>query len=171
MHRLLSTEWPARDASGYYGAEAHRDGCSSESHQAANQRGFPVAPDGTARRLGPCAESAFGSRHGRISSAGAGTIAPFSGRPAAAIIRGAGYALRLFLLGLIRFYQICLSPIIPSSCRYYPTCSAYAFEAVDKWGAWEGTRLAIRRLLHCHPWGGHGYDPVPLQSVENDQEC
>jgi len=62
---------------------------------------------------------------------------------------------------LIRFYQTCLSPVLPSSCRYYPSCSAYAYEAVEKWGPWRGAGLALRRLLRCRPWGGHGYDPVP----------
>ncbi|HUZ48046.1 MAG TPA: membrane protein insertion efficiency factor YidD [Terriglobia bacterium] len=64
-------------------------------------------------------------------------------------------------LGLIRFYQACLSPIIPSSCRFYPSCSAYAYEAVEKWGVWQGTGLIVKRLLRCRPWGGQGYDPVP----------
>ncbi|MCL5670760.1 MAG: membrane protein insertion efficiency factor YidD [Acidobacteria bacterium] len=67
----------------------------------------------------------------------------------------------MLLLELIRFYQICLSPVIPSACRFYPSCSAYAYEAVTKWGPWQGTRLAVRRLLRCRPWGSHGYDPVP----------
>ncbi|HEX5413067.1 MAG TPA: membrane protein insertion efficiency factor YidD [Terriglobia bacterium] len=67
----------------------------------------------------------------------------------------------MFLLQLIRFYQICLSPVLPSSCRFYPSCSAYAFDAVAKWGAWNGSRLAVRRLLSCRPWGARGYDPVP----------
>jgi putative membrane protein insertion efficiency factor len=65
------------------------------------------------------------------------------------------------VLGLVRFYQACLSPALPSSCRYYPTCSAYAYEAVDKWGAWRGARMALRRVLRCHPFGGRGWDPVP----------
>ncbi len=64
-------------------------------------------------------------------------------------------------LGFIRFYQACLSPVLPSTCRFYPTCSAYAHEAVEKWGAWRGAGLAVRRLLRCRPFGGHGYDPVP----------
>jgi hypothetical protein len=63
-------------------------------------------------------------------------------------------------LALIRFYQVCLSPRLPSSCRYYPSCSAYAYEAVEKWGLWRGVGMAFRRLLRCRPWGGHGYDPV-----------
>jgi hypothetical protein len=64
-------------------------------------------------------------------------------------------------LALIRFYQACLSPTLPSSCRYYPSCSTYAYEAVEKWGIWRGVRVALGRLLRCRPWGGHGHDPVP----------
>jgi len=67
-------------------------------------------------------------------------------------------------LTLIRFYQACLSPLLPSSCRFYPSCSAYAHEAVEKWGVWHGARLAAARLLRCHPFGGHGYDPVPEEA-------
>lgn len=62
---------------------------------------------------------------------------------------------------LIRFYQIAISPLFPSQCRYTPTCSQYALEAIEKYGFWRGWYLAIRRLLRCHPWGGSGYDPVP----------
>ena len=64
-------------------------------------------------------------------------------------------------LALIRFYRICLSPLLPSFCRYYPTCSVYAYEAVEKYGAWRGTGIALGRLLRCRPGGGYGYDPVP----------
>jgi uncharacterized protein len=64
-------------------------------------------------------------------------------------------------LALIRFYQSTLSPMLPSTCRFYPTCSAYAYEAVEKWGAWRGAGMAFRRLLRCRPFGGFGYDPVP----------
>ena len=69
--------------------------------------------------------------------------------------------MRFFALALIRFYQACLSPVLPSSCRFYPTCSTFAYEAVGKWGSWRGIELTARRLLRCRPWGGHGYDPVP----------
>jgi len=65
------------------------------------------------------------------------------------------------ILYLIRFYQIGISPRLPPSCRYVPSCSAYAAEAVERFGAVKGSWLAIRRLLRCHPWGGKGYDPVP----------
>lgn len=64
-------------------------------------------------------------------------------------------------LGLIWFYQNAISPFTPSACRYTPTCSQYAVEALKKYGLIKGTYLAIRRLLRCHPWGGHGHDPVP----------
>ncbi len=65
------------------------------------------------------------------------------------------------LSGIIRFYQVAVSPLTPPSCRYTPTCSAYAREAIEVHGAVRGTWLAVRRLLRCHPWGGYGYDPVP----------
>lgn len=65
------------------------------------------------------------------------------------------------LLIPIRFYQRCISPLTPPRCRYTPTCSQYAVEALQKHGPLKGLWLAIRRLLRCHPWGGFGYDPVP----------
>jgi putative membrane protein insertion efficiency factor len=69
--------------------------------------------------------------------------------------------MRLVALALIRFYQACLSPALPSSCRYYPSCSAYAYEAVQKWGAVRGMMMAFGRVLRCRPLAGYGYDPVP----------
>lgn len=65
-----------------------------------------------------------------------------------------------FLL-LFKFYQICISPLKPASCRFTPTCSQYAIEALKKYGPFKGLYLAVRRILRCHPWGGSGYDPVP----------
>ena len=62
---------------------------------------------------------------------------------------------------LIKFYQICISPFTPPSCRFTPTCSQYALEAFRKHGPFKGLYLTVRRLLRCHPWGGSGYDPVP----------
>ena len=67
---------------------------------------------------------------------------------------------RLLILP-IRFYQKFISPLTPPSCRYTPTCSQYAVEALRKHGPIKGMYLDVRRLLRCHPWGGHGYDPVP----------
>ena len=62
---------------------------------------------------------------------------------------------------LVRFYQLCISPLTPAACRYTPTCSQYALEALRKHGVIKGGWLALRRILRCHPWGGSGYDPVP----------
>ncbi|MGI6609027.1 MAG: membrane protein insertion efficiency factor YidD [Limnochordia bacterium] len=64
------------------------------------------------------------------------------------------------LLVLIGLYQKVLSPALPRSCRYYPTCSAYAAEAIRKYGARQGSYMAMRRVLRCHPWHPGGYDPV-----------
>ncbi len=69
--------------------------------------------------------------------------------------------LKTMLIGVIRFYRSAVSPYTPPSCRYTPTCSAYALEAVQRHGAARGGWLALRRILRCHPWGGWGYDPVP----------
>ncbi|AFC24396.1 hypothetical protein SGRA_1661 [Saprospira grandis str. Lewin] len=66
----------------------------------------------------------------------------------------------IFLL-LIQFYRKFLSPFLPSSCRYQPTCSAYGLEAIKKYGPFKGGWMTIKRIGRCHPWGGHGHDPVP----------
>jgi putative membrane protein insertion efficiency factor len=65
------------------------------------------------------------------------------------------------VLILIRFYQLAISPHFPPSCRYAPTCSVYAYEAVLKYGAIRGSFMALRRILRCHPFHPGGYDPVP----------
>ena len=66
---------------------------------------------------------------------------------------------RLLLL-LVHVYRSCISPLFPPSCRYYPTCSAYALEAIERYGAWRGGWMALRRILRCHPFHKGGYDPV-----------
>ena len=66
-----------------------------------------------------------------------------------------------FLCVLIRFYQICISPLFPPSCRFYPTCSSYALEAIQRHGPFQGTYLAVKRILRCNPFCKGGYDPVP----------
>jgi putative membrane protein insertion efficiency factor len=69
--------------------------------------------------------------------------------------------LSYLLLVPIFFYQKFISPLTPPSCRFTPTCSQYAVEAIRKHGPLRGLYLAVRRVLRCHPWGGSGYDPVP----------
>ncbi|MDL1913475.1 MAG: membrane protein insertion efficiency factor YidD [Bergeyella sp.] len=70
------------------------------------------------------------------------------------------------LVVLIRFYQGAISPFLPSSCRYAPSCSNYMLQALKEWGVGAGLCLGIRRILRCHPWGGSGTDPVPKK-----EEC
>ena len=69
--------------------------------------------------------------------------------------------LKKMLLGAIRFYQRYISPGLPPRCRFVPTCSQYALEAIEKYGALKGGWLALRRILRCHPFHKGGYDPVP----------
>lgn len=74
-----------------------------------------------------------------------------------------------YLLSLpVRFYRAVFSPWVGHSCRYQPTCSAYAMEALQKHGGLKGGWLAARRILRCHPWGRSGYDPVPDVSVKDE---
>lgn len=65
------------------------------------------------------------------------------------------------LIAVVRGYQVVLSPLLPAACRYYPSCSAYAVEALEKHGAWRGSWLAVKRIARCHPFRAGGYDPVP----------
>ena len=64
-------------------------------------------------------------------------------------------------VGLVRLYQLCISPLTPAACRFTPTCSQYAVEALKKHGLIKGGWLTIKRIARCHPWGGSGYDPIP----------
>jgi uncharacterized protein len=69
--------------------------------------------------------------------------------------------MRRVLTSLIRFYQYAVSPLLGSNCRFYPSCSCYAHEALNVHGALRGSWLSVRRILRCHPWHPGGYDPVP----------
>jgi putative membrane protein insertion efficiency factor len=69
--------------------------------------------------------------------------------------------LSLPFIGLIKIYQWVISPLFGPKCRFTPSCSNYALQALKKYGVFKGTWLAVKRIARCHPWGGHGYDPVP----------
>lgn len=69
----------------------------------------------------------------------------------------------------VKVYQYAVSPLLGANCRFSPTCSEYTIQAVKEWGPLKGTWLGMKRISKCHPWGGHGYDPVPKKEVENPQ--
>ena len=69
---------------------------------------------------------------------------------------------------LVKFYQLAISPFLPNSCRHTPTCSQYTIEAMKEWGPLKGGWLGLKRLSKCHPWGTHGYDPVPRKNSNSD---
>ena len=70
---------------------------------------------------------------------------------------------------IIKVYQIIISPFIGSNCRYLPTCSEYAIDSLKTFGLLKGLHLSIKRIGKCHPWGGHGYDPLPIKNEQNKQ--
>ncbi len=78
--------------------------------------------------------------------------------------------LRKLPILLIRFYQMTLSPLLGSNCRYQPTCSNYMIQAIEEWGIAKGLWLGLKRISRCHPWGGHGHDPVPSKKAEKTKE-
>jgi putative membrane protein insertion efficiency factor len=69
--------------------------------------------------------------------------------------------MKSILLGLIRLYQLTLSRVLPPTCRFYPSCSQYGYEAISRHGMWHGGWLAVKRIARCHPFNPGGYDPVP----------
>jgi uncharacterized protein len=78
-----------------------------------------------------------------------------------ALYMDSGRAMKIILIGLIRIYQLTLSAFVGRRCRYLPTCSDYSKEAIERFGAYRGSILALSRITRCHPWGGEGFDPVP----------
>ncbi len=78
-------------------------------------------------------------------------------------------------MGIVRLYQLFVSPILGPRCRFQPTCSAYAFDAIKLHGGLKGGWLSIKRIMRCHPWGGHGFDPVPemetMGATQEETKC
>ena len=77
------------------------------------------------------------------------------------LLRQFGSIVSLPFIGLIKLYQLIISPWLGNQCRYTPTCSQYGIEALQKYGPLKGLWLTIKRIARCNPWGGHGHDPVP----------
>jgi putative membrane protein insertion efficiency factor len=161
MHCLFPTQRPTANALGHHHAGARGQGGPAQPAEAPGARSLSPEARRSARRMGYSCESPRRCRDRSLSDSGAGVTAIVSQPvPARAFSEGKS-AMRSVAQGIIRFYQACLSPALPSSCRYFPSCSEYAHEAVERWGVWRGAWLTLRRVVRCRPWGGHGYDPVP----------
>jgi len=83
------------------------------------------------------------------------------------LVDGIKWVLIRILMVPVYFYKYAISPLTPASCRHIPSCSQYALEALKIHGPFKGIYLATKRLLKCHPWGTHGYDPVPPKRIKN----
>lgn len=127
--------------------------------------------------MGCCDSSAEHGGHGEIRAAGNGAAEAAASGSGSGSGEGAGVKARRSvaasvsawtLLLIVRFYIVCLSPIFGGACRFYPSCSNYAYEAVSKHGAWRGGLLATKRLLRCHPFTHGGFDPVPEVIYKED---
>jgi uncharacterized protein len=166
MHGLLSIERALRKPPRPDSAVGRRQRRASQPDEEAGAGSFPAEPQLDSRGLGHRGESAPGRGASSFRSAGEGInaaipkIAAAPGGASGSERRNQGF-MKTAALALIRFYQSSLSPAIPSSCRFYPTCSGYAYEAVSTWGVRHGLWLALRRVLRCRPFGGYGCDPVP----------
>ena len=161
MHDFLSRQRPGALAAGSHNAAAARESGPSQPVEAASERSLSPSAHDTGSRLGHCGESAACDCENSVREVARGIPAPHAEdtrrRESGSIARG----VKFLALALIRAYQSFVSPILVPSCRYYPSCSVYAYEAVSTWGVWKGTALAVRRILRCRPFGGNGVDPVP----------
>lgn len=79
-----------------------------------------------------------------------------------------GRSMQYLLIKAVQLYRLLISPWFPPTCRFHPSCSHYAITAIQIHGPLSGSWLAVKRLLRCHPWGGHGYDPVPPKKTDSD---
>lgn len=185
MHGVFSIERTCREPSGPDGARRCGQRAASQSIEAPRARSIPLEPGHDSGRLGHRGESAQRPGAGAVRCLDPGIAAAVSRRPAGcecAFKRGAGHAgsevagnagaatlrgyIKRLALAAIGFYRAAISPALPSSCRFYPTCSTYAYEAVSTWGLRRGLGLTLRRLGRCRPFGPFGYDPVPEVSGE-----
>ena len=155
---------------------SRRLGLAGESSRGSGQSSICHSPEGTASPVSPAAPGVGGrlqvtGNREQVTGCNESEIAKQRPVPCNLFPITFGVLLKYLALGGIRFYQACLSPVMPSACRFHPSCSAYAFEAVEKWGVMKGGRLALGRLLRCRPWSGSfGYDPVPERQVTGYRE-
>jgi uncharacterized protein len=173
MRRVFSIKWTRREPSGPHGARRGGKRRASEPSEAQGARGVSTEPGFDSGRLGHRGEPAQRRCQSSVPDSHPGVDATVPLKCCAASEDNRGGAVRCGrdrqallktgVLALINFYRATLSPSIPSSCRFYPTCSAYAYEAVSQWGIRQGIWLALRRVVRCRPFGSFGYDPVPLQ--------
>ena len=183
MHGIFPAQRVTTFTPGNHHAGAPGECRPAQSPAATGARSVPAESSEPSGRLGHPGQSSRGGGESHLHHAPAGTAAAVSPaspgigdreqgtgnrentrlRAASGHLSSVAFdrVLKLPVLGLIRFYQACLSPALPSTCRFHPSCSAYAIEAIEKWGLWRGGRLALGRLLRCRPWGSYGYDPVP----------
>jgi uncharacterized protein len=161
MHHFLSVERLASDTRGDYHTQVSGKSGGAQPHSPPIERSFSAQSGNDCSGVGHRAQSSPCSCGASVPSPGSRNSETVAGSCAKQFLRAAPAASAKTLLALIRVYQLFISPLLPPSCRFLPTCSAYAYEAVQKWGVWRGAWYALRRLLRCHPLGGHGYDPVP----------
>lgn len=166
MHGLFPAQRSAAQPPWDYHTNAPRESSDTQPDQAPAAGGLSAEPGGSSRRMGYRSESARNRGSGALRETGNGVYAGLAQRAPFQTTGCRSAQMKTVVLTLIGFYQACISPTLPSTCRYFPSCSSYAYEAVQKWGAWQGIRLALGRLLRCRPWGGHGFDPVPSRQAD-----
>jgi uncharacterized protein len=172
MRGVLSIKRTRREPSGPHRADLRGQRRASQSREAAGSGGVPVESRFDSGRLGYRGESAQRGCQSPVCDPDAGVDAAVSRTCSAASetesrggARSGQELLKTAVLALLSFYRSTLSPAIPSSCRFHPTCSAYAYEAVSQWGIRRGIWLALRRVVRCRPFGSFGYDPVPSSTT------
>lgn len=160
MHGILSVERDEREPLGADGTCGGGQCSHPQPGEAAGPRSLQTQPGGDSQWLGHRCEPAARRGEGAVSYTGPTVDQPFPD-DSSSIAAQDRSVLKFVVLAGIAFYRGCLSPAIPSSCRFYPTCSAYAQEAVSEWGVRQGLWMALKRLGRCRPGGSYGYDPVP----------
>jgi len=185
MYGLLSIERTRREPAGPYGAVGGGQRPAPQPAEAPGTGSFSLESGRHSRRLGHRSESAQGLGSSTLRHADAGA-APAVSRRSAGHEYCCGRAtaddiaacrdytlgpsfLKTFALAVIGFYRAAISPALPSSCRFYPTCSVFAYEAVSTWGLKRGLWLTVRRLGRCRPFGPYGYDPVPERAISTTE--